>query len=410
MYRRMTSWISLIVLVALVFGSGYWLGRHEQPTPPAAAQDDSSTEELFAPFWEAWNLLHSNYVDPLDDNVLMEGALSGMMSAIGDRHTDYMPPQRYTQAQESLSGNYEGIGASVSQDPDTGALVIVRPFPGSPAETAGLRQGDQIVTVDGEDVTELDQSIIIGMVKGPAGTQVELGIRRAGSEELLIIPVTRAQIVTPTVDYEVFDGEIGYVLLTSFSDNSDEEVLEALIDMNANNLNGLIIDLRGNTGGYLDTTLQLMSMFISEGTIFIERGANGAEEKVQAYGNPIAPTVPMVILVDGFSASASELFSGTMQDYKRAVILGTPTFGKGSVQTWRGLSNGGGIRITISRWFTPKDRSVEPDGIQPDIELEYVPLEEGQVYDRATDNQIQAAIEQIRRMNSPQAAVPAGQS
>lgn len=410
MYRRLTTWISLIVLVALTFGSGYWLGQHQQPTPTVVAQGNPPTEEVFAPFWEAWNLLHQFYVDPLDDTVLMEGALGGMMRATGDRHTDYMPPQRYTQAQESLSGNYEGIGASVSQDPDTGALVIVRPFPGSPAEVAGLRTGDQIVTVNGEDVTQLDQSIIISMVKGPAGTEVELGIRRVGQPDLLIIPVMRARIVTPTVDYEVFEGGVGYILLTSFSNNTDEEVAQALIDMNAENLNGLIIDLRGNTGGYLDTTLELMSMFIAQGTIFIERGANGTEEKIQAYGNPIAPTVPMVVLVDGFSASASELFSGTLQDYKRAVVLGTPTFGKGSVQTWRGLSNGGGIRITISRWYTPKDRSVEPDGILPDIEVEYIPLPEDQAYDRATDNQIEAAIEQLRRMNSPQAAMPNAQS
>lgn len=410
MNRRLTTWISLILLVALTFGSGYWLGQHQQPTPAVVAQGNSPTEEVFAPFWEAWGLLHQFYVDPLDDTVLMEGALGGMMRATGDRHTDYMPPQRYTQAQESLSGNYEGIGASVSQDPDTGALVIVRPFPGSPAEVAGLRTGDQIVTVDGEDVTELDQSIIISMVKGPAGTEVELGIRRVGQQDLLIIPVMRARIVTPTVDYEILEGGVGYILLTSFSNNTDEEVAQALIDMNAENLNGLIIDLRGNTGGYLDTTLELMSMFIAQGTIFIERGANGAEEKVQAYGNPIAPTVPMVVLVDGFSASASELFSGTLQDYKRAVVLGTPTFGKGSVQTWRGLSNGGGIRITISRWYTPKDRSVEPDGILPDIEVEYIPLPEDQAYDRATDNQIEAAIEQLRRMNSPQAAMPNAQS
>lgn len=408
MKRKITASISLILLIAVTFGSGYIVGKQD-PAPQSVNAQDDPMGSLFNPFWEAWDLMHQYYVDPLDDNTLMEGALSGMLESTGDLYTDYMNPQTYAQAREGLSGEYEGIGATVRKDEETGALIIVRPLPGSPAEAAGILAGDEVVEVDGEDITTLDQDVIIGMVKGPAGTDVVLGVLRSDETEIIRIPVTRARITLPAVEYEVFDDQIGYILLYNFGVSSAQEVADALVEMDVENLNGLIFDLRGNTGGYLDTTLNIMSMFIERGVIFIERGADGSEEQVEAYGNAIAPTVPMVILVDEFSASASEVMAGTFQDYGRATLIGTTTYGKGSVQTWQTLSSGGGIRITIARWFTPLGRSVEPDGIEPDEVLEYVPLEEGATYDRATDNQIQAALEHLmtRVPHGPQAYQPA---
>jgi carboxyl-terminal processing protease len=403
MKKRIVTITSLIMLVAMTFGSGYIIGTLNDEATPAAAQDSPERDETFAPFWEAWDLMHQYYVDPLDDIQLMEAALAGLMDAPGDPHMDYMNPDAYSQAREGLTSEYEGIGATVQQDEATGALVIVRPLPGSPAEASGILSGDEIVTVDGEDITGMDQSTIIGMVKGPAGTDVVLGVRRNGAEELVEITVTRAQISLPTVDFEILDGNIGYVILYSFSQNSDVELSEALNEMDVENLDGLIFDLRGNTGGYLDTTLRILSMFVERGVIFVERGPNG-EEQVQAFGNAIAPTVPMVVLVDGYSASASEVVSGTLQDRGRARIVGVSTFGKGSVQTWRELSNGGGIRITISRWYTPDGHSVEPDGITPDVEVEYIPLEEGELYSRDTDNQLQRGIEELDNITTERPA------
>lgn len=400
MKKRIVTITSLVMLVAVTFSSGYVIGTLDNEAAPVAAQDTSDRDETFVPFWEAWELLHQFYVDPLDDNDLMEAALTGMMNAPGDPHTDYMDPEFYQQAREGLTSEYEGIGATVQQNEETGALIIVRPLPGSPAEDAGVLAGDQIVTVDGEDITGMDQTTIIGMVKGPAGTDVVLGVRRNSEEELVEITVTRAQITLPTVDYEILDGNIGYVILYSFSLSSDRELAEVLIEMDVENLDGLIFDLRGNTGGYLDTSLAILSMFIERGVIFIERGPNGQEEQTQAFGNAIAPTVPMVVLVDGFSASASELVSGALQDHGRARLVGMSTFGKGSVQTWRELSNGGGIRITISRWFTPDGHSVEPDGIAPDIEVDYIPLEEGETYSRENDNQLQRGIEELENITT----------
>lgn len=404
MKHRLITLLSLLMLISMAFGLGFITGTESQT--PASAQD-TGAEEAFTPLFEAWDLLHEYYVDPLDDEALIDGALAGLMDTPGDPNTDYMERERYTQAREGLTGSYEGIGATVRQDDDTGALVIIRPLPGSPAEAAGLLPGDQVVAVDGEDVLGLDQSVIISMVKGPAGTDVTLGIRRDAEEEVLSITVTRAQIDLPSLEYEVLEGNIGYVLLYNFGRDADEEMRAALLDMDSENLNGLILDLRGNTGGYLDTSLEIISMFIESGTIFIERGADG-ENQIQAFGNPIAPRVPMVLLVDGFSASASELVTGALQDYERATAIGSQTFGKGSVQTWRDLSNGGGIRITISRWFTPSGRSVEPDGLMPDIELEYVEPDTGEAYDRANDNQIQFAVEFLLEARASKGPVAAG--
>ncbi len=403
MKHRILTGLSIAILVAATFGAGFLTGQSQQS--PAQAQS-TNRDEAFAPIVEAWDYLHEYYIDPLSDEDLVEGMLLGLMNAPRDPHTDYMNLSRYTSAREDLAGTYEGIGATVRPDPDTGILTIVRPFPQSPAEQAGLLPGDQIITVDGENVVGLEQEQIILLVKGPAGSEVVLGIQREGVADVLEISVTRGRIELPSLEYEVLADDVLYVLLYDFSQDADEELATLFAELDVESMGGLILDLRGNTGGYLDTTLNIISMFVEEGPIFIQRGQNGTEEIINAYGNPIAPTVPMVILVDGFSASASELTTGALQDYERATIVGTQTYGKGSVQTWRNLSNGGGIRITIARWYTPADRSVEPDGLAPDIELDYIAPDPDQEYERANDNQIQFAIEFLNEQSVPAPAGP----
>lgn len=405
MKQSFRATVGLMLLITLTFSAGYFIGHDTtQPQPVVQAQGDDATEELFAPFWETWTLLHENYIDPLDDDALMEAALNGMIDSLEDPHMGYIPPVDYQEVLDSLNGEFEGIGATVSQDEVTGALEIVRPLPGSPAEEAGLLPGDHVVTVDGEDITELDQSVIISMVRGPAGTDVVLGIERDGEADVFEITVTRDRILLPSVDYQILDGNVGYLQLFQFGPTSNEELRDALIEMEAEDLSGLILDLRGNTGGYLDVTLDIISYFVEDGLILIEEDAEDRVE-YQAFGNPIAPTVPMVVLVDQGSASASELMAGALQDRGRATIVGVSTFGKGSVQTWRRLSNGGGIRITISEWLTPSGYSVSPDGIQPDIVVEFPELEPGTPYSQEIDTQLQAAIEALVEKTAPRAKV-----
>lgn len=385
MYRMFLTTGALLVLLVMVFASGYMLALRV----PVQAQDaqPAGTEDLFAPFWEAWNLLHENYVDPLDDDVLMQGAISGMMEALDDPHSNYMDPEVWHQVNEAMTGEYEGIGATVRQDETTGGLELVTIMDGSPAEKAGLQPGDQIVEVDGESVIDLSQTEIIALVRGPAGSSVLLGIMRAGAAEIQEFEVTRDRITVPSVTYEILEDDIGYVRLNQFDYKATQDMRDALEAMDANNLKGLILDMRGNPGGYLTTSVEIASAYIPDGPVIIERGPN-REQTYNALENALAPDVPMVVLVDQGSASASELVAGALQDRGRATIMGTTTFGKGSVQTWRELSNGGGLRITISRWYTPNGHSVSEVGIEPDIEIPYIESRAA-----TEDNQISAAVE-----------------
>ncbi|MBI5930145.1 MAG: S41 family peptidase [Chloroflexi bacterium] len=400
---------SVVLLVTLTFGAGYFLRDAQEPATPVAAQTGTSREELFAPFWEAWDLLHENYVEPLDDAAdvkLMEAALNGMMTSLGDPNMSYMDPTTYEMVFSDISGEFEGIGATVRKDEETGALLIVRPLPGSPAETAGILPGDEIVTVDGQDITQMEQEVIITLVRGPAGTDVVLGVRREGSEDIIEITVTRAHISLPSVEYDILDGDIAYIQLYDFSRDSATEMTNALTELDPQSHSGLILDLRGNTGGYLDVALEIMSQFIESGPIMIERGAGDQEQVYQAFGGAMAPTVPLVILVDAGSASASEILAATFQDLGRATIVGTQSYGKGTVQTWRQLSNGGAVRITIAHWYTPENRSIDLVGVTPDIVVEFEPLEAGTPYSYELDSQLQAAIKALDGVGLPQVHLP----
>jgi carboxyl-terminal processing protease len=355
---------------------------------PAINPDAASTDELFIPFWSTWTNLHDTFGDSLDDNALMEGALSGMVDSIGDPHTDYMDPETFARVNEGMSGEYEGIGATVQQDEQTGGLELITIFEDSPAEQAGLKPHDQIIRVEGEDVTQLDLTEIISRVRGPAGSAVLLGIYRPGEPETFDVEVIRARINVSSVASRILDGNIGYIRLSQFEFSSSQAMRTALEEMDANDLRGLILDVRGNPGGYLTTAIEVASAYIQQGTILIERSPD-REVTHAALENAIAPDVPMVVLVDQGSASASELIAGALRDNKRAMIVGMPTFGKGSVQTWRQLSNGGGIRITISRWYTPNGDSVSDVGITPDVEVPYIPEETG----GDEDNQLTVALQ-----------------
>lgn len=364
---------------------------------PTLDPEAESTEVLFAPFWETWVLLHETF-DGLDDEALLTGALTGMMESLGDPNSDYFEPEAWSRLNESTSGEYEGIGAMVAKDEETGGLELVGIFEGSPAATAGLQPGDQIFQVEGQDITALSQEEIITLVRGPAGSLVRLGIMRPGEEDLLKFEVVRDRINAPSISSEVLEDDIGYVRISRFTASSSADLRDALEEMDANNLSGLVFDMRSNPGGFKSTSIEVASAFIPSGTILIERGAD-YESPSYALGNAVAPDVPMVVLVDQASASASELVAGALQDNERAVIVGMPTFGKGSVQIWPTLVNGGGVRITISRWYTPDGNSVNEVGIIPDVEVPYNPPE----ISGDEDNQLTAAIQILQGTYEPEA-------
>ncbi|MFN2197465.1 MAG: S41 family peptidase [Anaerolineales bacterium] len=369
--------------------------------PGTAAPTVSNTgtpadvEELFKPFWEAWDILHQSFVDqPLDDEALMQGAIKGMLESLGDEHTSYMNPDQFRQANIPLEGEYEGIGAWV--DPDAEFLTIVSPMPGSPAEQVGLKPGDQIIAVDGEDMTGVDGNLVIRQVLGPAGSNVTLTIRREGQAEPFDVEITRAKITIPSVDARMLDHNIAYVQLITFGDTSTQDLHNALQDMLAQNPDGLILDLRNNGGGYLNTAVDVASEFIKDGVVLYEQYGDGSRDTFYANGHGIATDIPLVVLVNEGTASASEIVAGAIQDYGRGKLVGTTTFGKGSVQTWVPLTNDeGAVRVTIARWLTPNERQIHQIGLQPDVVVELPTPADGTDTGTQTpeDVQLQAAID-----------------
>jgi len=342
-------------------------------TPPTTDQTlatPSELETLFAPFWEAWNLIHERYVkQPVDDTLLMQGAIRGMMEAVGDDYTYYMDPQVYDSTTSSISGEYEGIGAYV--DTEGEFLTITSPIEGSPAEAAGLRPQDMIISIDGEDMTGFTPEEARQRVLGPAGTTVVLTIQRKGESEPLEISIVRAKITIPSVTGEMLDNGIAYIDINTFGDNTTDELNAKMDELLAENPKGIILDLRFNPGGYLHTAIEVVSQFINEGVVVIEQYGDGSRDTYSALGNGKATDLPMVVLVNEGSASASEIVAGAMQDYGRAPLVGMQTFGKGSVQIFSPLSNDqGAARVTIARWLTPKERTIQDIGLTPDYVVE----------------------------------------
>lgn len=398
--------LAIIIFMSLACTTGYVFGRNATPIPTQTGvskvvlgagtskvtDTQSSTEAtspnntqsatdattstppvdrntLFKPFWEAWDIVHQMYVDqPVDDIALMRGAISGMLAALNDKHTSYMDPDQYRQANIPLVQEYEGIGAWV--DTTGQYLTIVSPMPGSPAEKAGLKPGDEIIKVDGEDMTGIDPSLVLRKVLGPAGTQVTLTILREGTPDPFDITITRATITIPSVSGKMLDNKIAYIQLYQFAENSDQELRKTIQDLIAQQPVGIILDIRNNAGGYLQTAIDVASEFIDKGVIMYEVYGDGKRDSYASNGNGIATKIPLVLLVNEGSASASEILAGALQDYGRAPLVGVTTYGKGSVQRWIPLENDqGAVRVTIARWITPKERQINEVGLKPDYEV-----------------------------------------
>jgi carboxyl-terminal processing protease len=374
-----------LILLAGAFSGGFLVGHLlptsngltsilpptvSSPSPAEQSSTPSELQTLFQPFWETWNLVHDQYVDqPVDNLALMRGAITGMLSALGDEHTSYMNPEEFQQANESLSGAYEGIGAYV--DTTTDYLTIISPIPGSPAEAAGLRSGDAIIAIDGNDMTGTNPEIVRQKVLGPAGSIVTLTIRR-GTEAPFDVKITRANITIKSADGKMLENDIAYVQVTTFGDNTTSELLATLKTLMAQNPKGLVLDLRNNGGGYLQTAVEVASQFLPKGkTVLIEQYGNGNKDSYTSLGDGLATDIPMVVLINEGTASASEIVAGALQDYGRATLVGVVSYGKGSVQTWNALSNDqGAVRVTVAKWLTPNGRTIHKIGLTPEVVVE----------------------------------------
>ena len=359
-------------------------------TPIPAPVPTNENEETFQLFWQVWDLVQRNFYGELPDMQEMTyAAIRGMLSTLDDKYTAFMEPSIATILAEDATGEFEGIGAFVDMD-EGGKLEIVQTFEGGPAEKAGILAGDHVLEVDSVSIVGSTLYEAIGLIRGPANSKVTLLIEREGVSEPFEVTVTRARLEIPIIEVEMRDDGVGYIRLHEFSATASERVEEGLEELLAQEPQGIVFDLRQNPGGWLDQAVNVADLFLDDGVILIERWSDGNEQTYEANPGDVGEDVPLVVLVNGSSASASEIVAGALQDQERAILVGEDTFGKGSVQRPFTLSDGSELRVTIARWFTPNDRAIHGQGLVPDVQVPWP--EEG---DPDVDPQLERAVEYL---------------
>ena len=333
-----------------------------------AAKDPAGPYRKLDVFSHVLSLIENNYVESVDETKLLYGAIDGMIHTL-DPHSTFMDPRSYAALKQETDGEYGGVGLEVAARGDE--LVVVAPLDDSPASRAGFLPGDRLLEVDGLSTRGWKENDAVHALVGPPGTKIVLKVARAAWPEPRLFPLIRDVVRVVSVESKLFDRRMGYVKLKNFQDRSDAYVKKALDDLRAQAggpLAGLVLDLRHNPGGLLEQAVKVADRFLTEGVIVTTKGRGGKHVEVErAHARDTEPPYPMVLLVDGGTASASEIVAGALQDHGRAVLLGTPTFGKGSVQTVIELEDGSGLKLTIARYYTPSGRSIQERGITPDL-------------------------------------------
>jgi carboxyl-terminal processing protease len=379
------------VLLLVGFGVGFGVGSAS--TASAGSRNGAAADTLypkFDVFWEAMDLLYKDFYGelPLTEEATY-GAIQGVLSKLEDPNTSFMTPDEANYFRSSLEGSFEGIGARVDWDVQFDTVRVVEPFENQPAWKAGVKRDDLIIAVDGESVVGTDLVSAIEKIRGPKGSKVLLTIAREGEDAPLDLEVTRDRIEIPTIATDTLDGDIAYVQLNTFNENAGELVRQAVAAALEQNPKGIIFDLRGNPGGLLSQAVEVSNVFLEDADVLIERFADGEEEIYRAEGEATAKDVPLIVLVNEGSASASEIVAGAIQDNERGQVVGAKTYGKGSVQLPQTLSDGSIMRVTIARWFTPDDRTIDGTGLDPDVVVEITEEQR----DQGADPQLDKAIE-----------------
>lgn len=349
----------------------------------------------FKRLYEVENIINNSYYQPVDKDTLITGAIKGMVDSLGDPYSVYYTPEEYSELMESMVGTYSGIGVTVQLNEETGYVKVVTIFKGSPAEKAGVKSGDEIFAVDGTEVGGLSLESVVAKIRGESGTTVKITFLRDG--EKIDLTVARESISLQYVEYEMLPSSIAYIIVSEFSGNVVEEFEAALKDAKEDGAKGYIIDLRANPGGSLTAVCDMADMFLPKGTIVYTVDNRGNREDI--YSDEEEITVPTVVLVDGNSASASEIFAGSLQDYGKASLVGKTTFGKGIVQSIMGFSpDNAGIKLTTSTYYTPKGRSIHGVGLIPDydVDLPEAVMKGEEPLTHENDTQLQKAIEVLQ--------------
>ncbi len=424
--KKMSLWVRKIsemcCVVLLCCGCLAGLGGCSVPVPNAEApeQQEESSEsgknlwDLFAgvgnsekdgekAFLEKANsleaLIHKYYWEDVEEDDLYEGMYQGMLWSLGDPYSCYYTKEDYAALMEEIEGTYCGIGALVSQNASTKVITIVRPFVDGPAYKAGMLPGDILTKIDGEDVSAWDIDLAVKHMKGEQGTIVEVEVWRSSVGEYVDLTITRDLVEVETVTYEMLDDSIGYIYVMQFDEITTQQFETALNALNEQGMKGLIVDIRDNGGGLLTTVCDMLDMFLEEDDLIVYTlDKYDTKEEIFAHEGSIE-TLPMAVLVNGYSASASEIFSGALQDYGLATIVGTQSFGKGIVQSIIPLTDGSAVKLTVSTYYTPDGRNIHGTGITPDVVVELAEeLRQKPVVPLSEDNQVQAAVAEVKKL------------
>lgn len=410
--NKFANIVLALSLALFIFGSGYRLGElkaAEKNTNAISFSDKSTFNKTpvdMSLFWSVWDQLSHKYIDQkkLDSEKMLYGAIKGMVSALEDPYTYFLTPKENKESKDDLGGRYEGIGAQLGMKDNN--IIIVAPLKGSPAEAVGAKAGDIIVTVDGESVKGWTLTQAVNKIRGPKGTSVVLGIVRDGKEPF-DLKITRQEIKINSVELEFKKkkgckdncSEVAYLKVSQFGDNTNKEWDSAVLTVkqkwNSKEIKGLILDLRNNPGGYLESSVYLASEFLPMGKRVVRQeyvDKTGKNYTVQRGG--ILLDIPLVVLINQGSASASEILAGALKDHKRAVIIGKKSFGKGSIQEALDLGSGAGLHVTVAKWILPAGEWINSKGVTPDIEIENQ-VKEGNTLTEEEDKQLEAAVNEL---------------
>jgi len=394
----LTNFLFSLAIIVIIFGSGYKLGEYRVTGSflPVTKTDRNFKDTNFNLFWKTFDELDQKFVDKkkLDPKKMYFGAIKGMVAALDDPYTFFLTPEENKQSKSDLEGKFEGIGAQLGLK--DGRITVIAPLKKSPAENAGIKSGDIIVKVDGAETATWTLTQAVSKIRGTKGTKVKLTVDRSGKE--MEFTIIRDQIIVASVEIE-FEKNIAYLKLNQFGENTNEDwdraVLEIENEWGQKRIKGMILDLRNNPGGYLDSSVYLASDFLSKGELVVKQESTVTESReYTSIRNGRLLGIPLVVLINGGSASASEILAGALRDHKKAILIGEKSFGKGSVQEALDLDEGAGLHVTVAKWILPKGDWINAKGIKPDIEVKNE-IKEGNTITKETDLQLTRAFKEI---------------
>jgi len=393
--KQMFAALAVLALVLLAFAAGFgtnWLLVHPLLAPDATEQQDP---EPFGIFWEVWHIVERDFYDELPDGTQMTyGAIRGVLATLDDPYTSFVEPQPRELERQDLQGRFGGIGAWIEQKGP--GVFSLTPMPDRPAAQAGIQEGDVLVSIDGSPITpETTMADVLASVRGPIDTTVQIMVRREGTDSPLTFEIVRQEFEIPSVSWRLLEDEpsIGYVKLNLVSERTSGELQEALDDLLSQGATRLVLDLRDNGGGLLQTAIDVTSQFISDGVVLYEQKRGDEEKFYPVKPQDLTTDLPLAVLVNGGTASASEIVAGAIQDRGRGLLVGEKTFGKGSVQLIYDLSDGSSLHVTAARWLTPNRHQIDGDGLSPDVQVTLTAEDRAQ----GRDPQLEQAVRQLQR-------------